>query len=153
FNLVSWVTGLVPSYINSIVNLFQPKSNTYGRGQPPTYELGVNPGLVGRYRSLLSIEPVKSTRLVDVAFSTPDPRFSQELANAHAAAFIQMILENRFNLTEEARDFLSKKLAELRGKVVRAETELNNFRQKHGVVSLEKGENIIVDRLMDVNKQ
>ena len=155
FNLVSWVTGLVPSYINSIVNLFQPKSNTntYGRGQPPTYELGVNPGLVGRYRSLLSIEPVKNTRLVDVAFSTPDPRFSQELANAHATAFIQMILENRFNLTQEARDFLSKKLAELRGKVVRAETELNNFRQKHGVVSLEKGENIVVDRLMDLNKQ
>src|SRR5262249_42058567 len=143
----------VESFINSIVNLFRPKSNTYGRGQPTTYELGVNPGLVGRYRSFLKIEPVKNTRLVDVSFTTPDPRLSKDLANAHATAFIQMILENRFNLTQEARDFLSKKLAELRSKVVRAETELNNFRQKHGVVSMEKGENIVVDRLVDLNKQ
>jgi uncharacterized protein involved in exopolysaccharide biosynthesis len=64
-----------------------------------------------------------------------------------------MILEDRFNLTQEARDFLRKKLVELREKVVIAETELNHFRQKHGVVSLEKGENIVVDRLVDLNKE
>ena len=64
-----------------------------------------------------------------------------------------MTLEDRFNLTQEARDFLAKKLAELREKVVIAETEMNQFRQKHGVVSLEKGENIVVDRLVDLNKE
>ena len=90
---------------------------------------------------------------MDINFSTPSPKLSQELANAHATGFIQMILEDRFNLTQEARDFLRKKLAELREKVVKAETELNHFRQKHGVVSLEKGENIVVDRLVDLNKE
>jgi uncharacterized protein involved in exopolysaccharide biosynthesis len=30
---------------------------------------------------------------------------------------------------------------------------MNQFRQKHGVVSLEKGENIVVDRLVDLNKE
>src|SRR5688500_13774727 len=30
---------------------------------------------------------------------------------------------------------------------------LNNFRRSHGVVSVEKGENIVVDRLVDFNKQ
>ena len=64
-----------------------------------------------------------------------------------------MILENRFNLTQEARDFLGKKLAELREKVQKAENEMNRFRREHGVVSLEKGENIVVDRLMDMNKE
>ena len=84
---------------------------------------------------------------MDVTFETSDPKLSQELANAHATAFIQMILENRFNLTQEARDFLGKKLAELRQATVKAENEMNRFRQEHGVVSLEKGENIVVDRL------
>jgi capsular exopolysaccharide synthesis family protein len=64
-----------------------------------------------------------------------------------------MILESHFNLTQEARDFLSKKLADLRQKVVKAENDLNKFRQEHGVVSMDKGENIVVDRLMDLNKQ
>jgi capsular exopolysaccharide synthesis family protein len=75
------------------------------------------------------------------------------LANAHATSFISMILESHFNLTQEARDFLSKKLADLRQKVVKAENDLNKFRQEHGVVSMDKGENIVVDRLMDLNKQ
>jgi uncharacterized protein involved in exopolysaccharide biosynthesis len=64
-----------------------------------------------------------------------------------------MILENRFNLTKEAKDFLSKKLADLREKVTKSEAMLQGFREKHGVVSFEKGENIVVDRLVDLNKQ
>jgi succinoglycan biosynthesis transport protein ExoP len=117
------------------------------------YELGIPPYLVGQYLQFLTVSPVRNTRLVDVSFETSDPKLSQSLANAHATGFIQMILENRFTLTQEARDFLGKKLAELRQAVQRAETELNRFRQEHGVISLEKGENIIVDRLMDINKE
>jgi polysaccharide biosynthesis transport protein len=150
FSLFSWITNSVNSVIDSIAGLFQTQST----GQrPAAYELGVSPGLVSRYRSFVKIEPVKNTRLVDISFSTPDAKLSQQLANGHATSFIQMILENHFNLTQEARDFLSRKLADLREKVVKAETDLNKFRQQHGVVSMEKGENIVVDRLMELNRQ
>lgn len=150
FNLISWVMGMVDTVVDSISKLFHSAPPP---GRPATYELGVPPGLVTRYVLLLTVTPVKNTRLVDISFSTPDPRLSQQLANAHATAFIQMVLDSHFNLTEEARDFLSKKLADLREKVVRAENALNKFRQEHGVVSMEKGENIVVDRLVDLNKQ
>jgi succinoglycan biosynthesis transport protein ExoP len=120
--------------------------------RPASYELGVAPNLVNRYGKALSVTPVRNTRLVDVIFETPDPKLSQELANAHATGFIQMILETRFDLTQEARDFLGKKLAELREKFQKAEAELNQFRQQHGVIGIEKGENIVVDRLVDLNK-
>ena len=116
------------------------------------FELGVNPGLIGRYSRYLTVEPVRNTRLVDIVFDTPDAKLSQDLANAHAASFIQMILENRFSLTKEAKDFLGARLAELRDKVQKAEEKLNRFRQQHGVVSFEKGENIVVDRLVDLNR-
>ena len=150
FNPISWIIDSVNSVLESVTNLFRSSSSAQ---RPTAYELGVAPWIISQYRSFLKVEPVKNTRLVDVSFSTPDPRLSQQLANTHATSFIQMILENHFNLTQEARDFLSKKLAELRGKVVNAENELNKFRQQHGVVSLEKGENIVVDRLVDLNKQ
>ncbi|HET7006917.1 MAG TPA: polysaccharide biosynthesis tyrosine autokinase, partial [Candidatus Binatia bacterium] len=124
-----------------------------GPAAQPTYELGVPPYLVGRYLKYLDVQPVRNTRLVEITFSTPDPVLSQTLANTHPTAFIQMILENRFNLTKEAKDFLSKKLADLREKVTKSEAMLQGFREKHGVVSFEKGENIVVDRLVDLNKQ
>jgi polysaccharide biosynthesis transport protein len=113
----------------------------------------VSPGLVGRYRSFLQVNPVKNTRLVEVAFTTPNPALSQQLANAHAAGFIRMNLTARFELTNEAREFLDKKDSELKAKLERSEAALNRFRQVHGVVSLEKGENIVVDRLVDLNRQ
>jgi succinoglycan biosynthesis transport protein ExoP len=120
--------------------------------QTPAYVHGVNPGLIGRYASYLTVEPVRNTRLVEIIFNTPDPKLSQDLANGHAAGFIELILENRFSLTKEAKDFLGARLAELRNKVQQAEVKLNAFRQEHGVVSFEKGENIAVDRLVDLNK-
>ncbi|HWP58303.1 MAG TPA: polysaccharide biosynthesis tyrosine autokinase [Candidatus Acidoferrales bacterium] len=147
-----WISDSLEALRDAIASLFEEQGGAKAR-ENAAYELGVHPGLIARYNRLLEITPVRNTRLVEVSFSTPDPKLSQDLANAHATAFIRMVLENRFNLTEEARDFLRKKLAELREKVVRAETELNRFRQEHGVVSLEKGENIVVERLVDLNRE
>jgi polysaccharide biosynthesis transport protein len=147
-----WITRSIINFVDWMTKLLKGEDEHRG-SRPAKYELGVAPRLVAQYLSYLEVMPVRNTRLVDINFSTPSPKLSQELANAHATGFIQMILEGRFNLTQEARDFLGKKLAELREKVVKAETELNRFRQKYGVVSLEKGENIVVDRLVDLNRE
>jgi capsular exopolysaccharide synthesis family protein len=108
---------------------------------------------IGRYKQFLEVKPIKNTRLVEIAFSTPNPRLSQQLADAHARGFIQLSLENRFALTKDARDFLDGKNAELKQKLERSEDALNRFRQTYGVVSMEKGENIVVERLVDLNRQ
>jgi capsular exopolysaccharide synthesis family protein len=122
---------------------------------PPAggFELGVHPRAVNRYLGLLSVQPVHNTQLVTVAFQTVDPGFSQQLANAHAAAFIRMHLETRFELTKEAREFLEKKRDELKVKVGQSEEALDRFRKTYGVVSLEGNENIIVDRMLDLNRR
>jgi capsular exopolysaccharide synthesis family protein len=91
--------------------------------------------------------------LVKVEFTTPHPGLSQALANAHVQSFLRMSLESRFSLTEEAREFLDQKKLELRKKMEISEDALNKFRRLHGIVSVEKGENIVVDRLVDLNKQ
>ena len=113
----------------------------------------VPPRLVNQYLRFVKIDPVPKTRLVEVVVSTPDPTLAMTLANAHATAFIRMNLDNRYSLTTEAREFLGKKLSELKGKVEKAEDNLNRFRKSHGVISMEKGENIIVDQLIEINKQ
>jgi len=108
---------------------------------------------VGRYLGLLTVNPVKGTRLVEVEFATPNAALSQRLANAHARAFILMNMETRQELTKEARQFLDAKNAELKKAVEAAEEKLNQFRQAHGVVSMDKGENIVVERLVELNRK
>jgi polysaccharide biosynthesis transport protein len=127
--------------------------STAGKTGGSTNIPAVAPWLIGRYMQFLKIKPIKNTRLVEIAFSTPNAGLSQRLADAHARGFIQLSSESRFALTKEARDFLDGKNAELKQKLERSEDALNRFRQTHGVVSMEKGENVVVERLVDFNRQ
>jgi capsular exopolysaccharide synthesis family protein len=165
--LRSWFFDLLQTFFNLLRSVFTLFSNLLGPAPTPDEELslkekpppirefalGVRPSLIGRYLGFLTVVPVKNTRLVQVQFTTPDPHLSQELANAHASAFIRANLETRFELTGEAREFLEKKLSELNTKVERSEETLNRFRKKHGVVSLEKGENVAIERLVSFNSR
>jgi capsular exopolysaccharide synthesis family protein len=130
------------------------ESNTIGQtAAPGDLELTVSPSLIDHYLGFIGIQPIGKTRLVSVQFTTPDPGLSQLLANAHVQTFMRMSLENRFSLTQDAREFLNQKKSELQQKLEKSEAELNKFRRANGVISVEKGENIVVDRLVDLNKQ
>ncbi len=156
--LTGWTVGSLESWIQHVIDLFQerPKRRTLGTANTTKSDTGnndVSPSLIGHYNRFLSVKPVKNTRLVEIRFSTPSPDLSQKLANAHAKGFIQMSLQDRFELTKQARDFLDGKNLELKAKLEKSEDALNQFRQNHGVVSMEKGENIVVERLVELNKE
>jgi capsular exopolysaccharide synthesis family protein len=113
----------------------------------------VDSGLIDRYLGFIRVQPVRGTRLIELVATTPDPKLSEQIANGHGAAFIRMNRETRFNLTKEALLFLDSKNDELKDKLEKSEHALNEFRQRYGVVSLDKGENIFVTRLMEQNQQ
>ena len=114
--LRGWLSGNIQAFLARSFELLQIAPPPRQTSQPSTREseLGVHPRSISRYLSLLSVGPILKTQLVTVSFSTVDPDFSEQLANAHAAAFIRKNLETRFELTKEAREFLDKKLAELK---------------------------------------
>ena len=113
----------------------------------------LEPGLLDRYEGMLQIEPVKRSRLVKVAVSSADPALAAEIANAHANAFIQQGVKLRSQANQEARKFLESKLVELKSRVQQSESALNEFRRGKGIISLDDKENIVVDRLADLNKR
>ncbi len=166
---VRWLNSRFFGIVQSIVNLFSFFSKTSSsKAIPGKATAGannqaavlakrdevkpqVNPGNIGKYLGFLKVDPVRGTRLVRIVFTTPDANLSQQLANAHAAAFVRMNLETRFEVTKDARKFLEQKLADLRSRIEDAEAELSEFRKTHGVVSMDRGENLIVDRMVALN--
>ena len=99
----------------------------------------------------LTITPVKNSRLVDIRFSSPDPRVATSAANGLARAFIDQNLELRFLATKEASDFLGQQMAEQRKVVESNEVALQRYREMNDAVSLEDRQNIVVQRLADLN--
>lgn len=155
---LQYVVSLIASWITPSPNITRqplPSEKTFGAQSDAgefVFAAKTSPW-AGRYLSLLTVNPVKGTRLVEIQFTTPDPNLSQRLANAHAKAFIAMNVETSQELTQEARKFLDAKNDELRKVLEGSEEKLNRFRQAHGIVSMEKGENVVVDRLVAVNQK
>jgi succinoglycan biosynthesis transport protein ExoP len=114
---------------------------------------GVDSRLIDAYGGMLAVEPVKRSRLVKIAISAPDPALAAQIANAHADAYVQQGYKLRTQANEDARKFLETKLAELKDRVETSEKSLNDFRRGKGIISLDDKENIVVDRLADLNKR
>jgi succinoglycan biosynthesis transport protein ExoP len=115
--------------------------------------LAVESALLDIYLGMLAILPTQKTQLVKVAFDTPEPRLSARLANAHAQAYIRQGLERRARANEEAQSFLQEKMEELKERVEQSEAALNRYRQARGIISLDDKENIVVERLADLNRR
>ncbi|MGE0824671.1 MAG: GumC family protein [Candidatus Binatia bacterium] len=109
--------------------------------------------VLNAYIESLAIRPFPRTRLVKVAFTSPDPTLSARIVSAHAAFYARYGVELRTQANVEAQHFLEEKLIELKERVEQSEMVLNTYRRDKGILSLDEKENIVVDRLSDLNKR
>jgi len=99
----------------------------------------------------VTVTPVRNSRLVDVSYRSPDPVLSSRIANALARQYIEQNLEFRFLATREATEFLNERTAEQRKTLEKSEQALQQYREKTGAMALEDRQNIVVQRLADIN--
>ena len=99
------------------------------------------------------ISPVRRTRLVEVSFEWTDPKLSAEVVNHLVEAYIQEYRERRLGVTGGGLSALKRKAEELRPRVAERAEALQAFRIEHGTVSLEQSQNIVVERLKDLNRE
>ncbi|HXH09743.1 MAG TPA: polysaccharide biosynthesis tyrosine autokinase [Alphaproteobacteria bacterium] len=154
------VMGQIRGVVASLLAWFKGLSGLTEEGQGTAqsaaaprsdFEFGVPPGLIDSYLSGLTVNRISETQLISVSFTSLNPAFSQQVANAHVTAFIRTSLLTRFELTTEARQYLNAKVEELKVKLENSEEELNRFRKAHAIVPLERGESLVVDRLRGLN--
>jgi len=107
--------------------------------------------LVKYLRENLSTSPIRNSRLVDVSFDSHDAELAAEVANTLAAEYIQMNFETKFNATTTASDFLARQLVDLKAKVEKSEEALVTFSQSHDIYELGDEENVILQKLADLN--
>lgn len=141
------VSGLGTAFRDWKANLFPPQKKAGG----PAAD--ASEAIIDAYLSMIAVKPVPGTGLVRVAFSTPDPALSARLANDHSASYVRYGMDLRSDTNEAALQFLEKKLLELKGRVESSEAALNSYRRDAGIISLSDKENIVVDRLADLNKR
>ena len=141
------IRGIVMTPVNVVARWFQPPRPI----EPGAAETRAQSRVVDRFLDDTTVAAVRYSRLVDVAFRSPDPGFTARVANVLAESYIRQSIELRSTTTREASDFLTEQLAEQRARLEESELALQAYRERTDSVSLEERQNVVVQRLADLN--
>ena len=98
-----------------------------------------------------AILPVVGSRLVDIAYTDPDPARAQRIASAFADAFVASNLDKRFEANSYAKVFLEDQLAQLKIRLEASEKTLLDFGEKQEIVQTNDKESIAESNLAAAN--
>lgn len=108
----------------------------------------------------LRIDPVKEsrglykeTRLIDISYTHGDPEVAAKVVNAIAETYVANNVEKRSDTNVSTADFLQKRIAELQENIRTDEERLLNYARNNKIISLDAGQNTVVERLSALNKQ
>lgn len=120
---------------------------TSGGASPAEKAAGLVDTLLGR----LTVLPVARSQFVDVVIAARDPQLAASIANTVARLYVEQDLEARFEAARSASAWLDSRLTEQRGAVDASEAALQRYREQHRSVPLDDRQNIVVQRLADLN--
>ena len=83
-----------------------------------------------------TVTPVPSSRLVQISYRSPSPEMAARVPNAFAENYMQSVLERRYGASEYAREFLQRRIAEVRARLEQNERALVAYAQQEGIVQL-----------------
>ncbi|HVA79379.1 MAG TPA: polysaccharide biosynthesis tyrosine autokinase, partial [Candidatus Binataceae bacterium] len=120
----------------------------------PRDSYGVDPRMVDLYLSDLQVKPEVGTRLFAISFTSTSAALASQVTNAHVRTYIHRGMEIHAQASEDARQFLEKKLVELKERVEKSEAALNTYRRERGIVAfnLDDRGTILNQRLTEMNQ-
>lgn len=93
--------------------------------------------VVNRFLKSLTVEPVRSSRLVKVHVDNTDPALAARIANSTVQAFIAMGMERRLETSSYAKSFLEDQIKQMKAKLEESERRLNSYAQANQILTLD----------------
>ena len=100
----------------------------------------------------IKVKPIHDTKLVEISFTSASPVLATEIVNTLAEEFIDFSIEKRYETTQQASDFFSEQIANLREDLAAKERELQRYGQEKEIFYLSDTESTVISKLEDVNE-
>jgi succinoglycan biosynthesis transport protein ExoP len=151
FDIKAWVFWLLKKA--NPLRLFRGPSSAKGTIQSDgARSKGVNPGLINAFIGRLDVSPMKDTKMVvDLSFTGRYPHIIADIVNAIAEEYINMTMEAKIDAAQKMMQKLNEQLAQQKKKVEESEIALHKYKERQNIVSLEERQNIVVQRLSQLN--
>lgn len=99
----------------------------------------------------ISVEPVHSTSLVEVAYIARSPRLAQKVADGLADSYMRMNVEKKLDATRQAADFLARQIGTVKSDIDEAQQQLTKYGESKGIISTTDAGNVTVQKLTMLN--
>ena len=91
------------------------------------------------------------TRLVDITVEDESPAMAQKLAGLLVEEFLRASADGRVALAQGANTYLREEADRLKARLAKSEHAIQQYKEQHQAVSLEDKQNIVVERLKELN--
>src|SRR5216683_5565526 len=108
-------------------------------------------GLVSAFIGRVTVEPIRTSRLVDVTFMSADPNFAALAVNTLVDEYAEQNLAIKLESSQNMLGWLAKELDKQQQKVRESEQALAEYRDKQNAMSLDDKQNIVTTRLTALN--
>ena len=107
--------------------------------------------MVGGFLGMVSVNPVRESRLVDVSATSTDREEAAYIANIWVETYIEQNLEAQSAASKDAVRWLIEEVENIRGKLTESEAVLQKYREQHAVISFEDRQNIVMQKLSSLS--
>lgn len=107
--------------------------------------------LADRLASKVSAKLRRGTRLIELTVEDKNPELAQKIAFSIVREFLRENFDQKLALSRVANEFLQEESEKLKAKLETSERKLQAYREQNKAVSLEERQNIIVEKLRELN--
>lgn len=107
-----------------------------------------------------TISPVRGSSIIDIEFNAHDARLAAAAANSIAENFIATNLSRRYEAAAYAREFLQKRLSQVRARLEESERKAVQYAQEQGLIRIRAGtaenpteQSLIASNLAELSSQ
>lgn len=114
-------------------------------------EAEVQQRLIEAFKDNLEVKAERDTTILNLAFCSPDPALARDVVNTLIGSFIGWQLDRKVHAAGLANEQLHRQIEVARIRLEKSESELNEFAQKAGIVSLDSRMNLVYRQLEEIN--
>lgn len=104
------------------------------------------------FASHLKVEPVTGTRLINVRYSSPDPKLAAAVVNHLISALTDYTFQTRFTATAQASTWLTAQLEDLRKQTEALQAKSIALQRDTGMFGNDESHNVVLARLESLNE-
>ena len=101
----------------------------------------------------LDVKPSRESSVINVSFTSRDPKFSAALANAFVQSYLDTTLDLRVDPAKQYSSFFDSRQKELREALEKAQAKLSQYQQQHGIIATDERYDVETARLNELSSQ